>query len=340
MQYLFLLSFIAPAAVLAWDGPPTLKSGEDWQTAALRGIQSQGEGDLATARRYLAVALSLARSAERHPVEIAALHNRLASVDLEAGELELARLDLQRALAILARCEAEGREERIVALLQLSMLNFHQRRFQQACEHAEEALSERDLAPAAAAVKHAEAHQQFAVSLHAAHRPAEAMRHFQHAREHCTPPGSCPAEMHATLAAGIGLMKAMSGEEREGVAELRRSLSIFESCAAAPVLRLRPQNNLAVLLLRARQPRPALELIDDALQKATLALGPQHPLTATILLNRSAALRQLGKKREAREAKEAAQQTMIEWEKRNELHHSVEYADLLAAEGLPDGPSH
>ncbi len=195
MRYLLLLSFLTPASLLALDGTSArgMNGGADWQSAALRGIQSQSDGDLVDARQCLAEALRLARSAERHPVEIAALHNRLASVDLECGELELARLDLQRALAILTRFAEEGREERIVALLQLSMLSFHQRRYRQACEHAEEALSERDLAPDAPAVKHAEVHQQLAVSLHAARRPAEAMRNFENAREHCAPPGSCPA---------------------------------------------------------------------------------------------------------------------------------------------------
>jgi tetratricopeptide (TPR) repeat protein len=296
-------------------------------------------GRLTEASEGIQLAIRLAREQGRHPVEIAALHNRLAGVHLETGELELSRLDLRRAEALLAGQTEQGREESIVCLTQQSMLHFHQRRFAQAVDAATAALAARDRAPGVPSRQHAEIHQQLAVCLHGAHRVDEAMTHFRHAQEHCQAEGACPAPLNGTISSGLGLLLAQSGQPEEGLRQLAEAIRLFELSQAAPVLRLRPMNNLAVLLMRRRQAREAQRLLEQALDFAGQALGDGHPLTATLQLNRSAALRLLGRKREARQARLAAEQAMTEWMRRNGLQHSVDYSDLLSADGASSGPT-
>jgi Flp pilus assembly protein TadD len=167
----------------------------------------------------------------------------------------------------------------------------------------------------------------------------EALSHFRQALEHCRQEGGCPDALDGTISSGLGLLLAQSGQPEEGVRQLTQAIRLFEQSEVPAVLRLRPLNNLAVLLMRRRQASVAHQLLEQALKCAGETLGEGHPLTATLQLNRSAALRLLGRKRESRQVREVAERAMAEWMRRNGLQHSVDYSDLLSAEPSSPGPT-
>lgn len=303
-------------------------SREEWRTRVVAGVDAHAAGHLQEAQQIFVQALDLAEKLGRHPVERAAIHNRLASIALELGELLEAETRLREAGRLLAAHPNVLTRERANYLLQSSMLALMQVRSHDALKLAAKAVDATQEDPRSMPFEVAEAKQQLAVSLQAENRLHEARAELKAAEAICLRPGSACT---ATLAGGIySALASIQWEEGElpGAAEaLKLAVNLLEG-ANAPQILIRTLNNLGVLLLEMKEPHSAAHNIERALALCRKHLGDEHPLTGRVLMNHAVLLKKLGRGREARKEEAEARQVLSEWEVRNRVADVVSLADL------------
>lgn len=316
------LAFVLMAAAL-WAAPQ--EPSEPWLARFQEAAQHQDANRLPEAKAAMEETLALAIQAGRHPVEIASLHDRIAGLHIETGEIEAARKSLTQARMLLKAHQAEGLRELGHHWMLCSILALEQRRYSLAIEAAQRALQYRQQVGAVPSDV-AECHHQLGVAFQSARQPQQAAQSFIQAAEVCACPGVCYPALEASTAAALAIAQS-------DVAALKIAVQQLRAHSAPALVLLRPMNNLGILQARAKHLTEAEKTFREAREIARATIGPGHPLTAQIELGYAMVLDGLRRTKEARRVRAAAARLLREWEMQNHLNHTVEWSDLLPSDG-------